>query len=153
MYLCVLVCKIEKGTGIAISTVTCPHCMDKHISYSESGCSSMHGYQVGSRTLAQCAWMMQNVSVIRLATNRLIHGRQGMGWYELHMQQQEPHIQYHRTSPDLQLAIILREFTVTVGVRMFGLHLFTEYDLTSLVISSCTLITCGLILGLLLMNN
>ena len=36
------------------------------------------------------------------------------------MQQQEPHIHYHRTSSDLQLAIILRVLTVTVGVRMFG---------------------------------
>ena len=64
------------------------------------------------------------------------------------MQQQEPHIQYHRTSSDLQLAI-LSEFTVTVGVRMFGLHIFTEYDFTSLVMLSCTPIICDF----MIMNN
>ena len=30
---------------------------------------------------------------------------------------------------------ILRTFTVAIGVRMFGLHIFTEYDITSLTLS------------------
>ena len=50
------------------------------------------------------------------------------------MQQQEPHIHYHRTSPDRHAQLtISREYSVTVGVRMFGLHIFTEYDITFLV--------------------